>query len=816
VVTASTTALEGLSLEDKVSLLSGQDKWSLPALPAIGLDSIVMSDGPTGVKANGSLPIRSAMVPSGTALAASWNTDLVEAIGALLGETARANGVHVILAPATNILRSPLGGRNFEYYSEDPLLAGKITCAYVRGVQGAGVAATVKHFVCNDTETDRFEGNVDVDQPTLREIYLLPFELAVREANAWTIMCSYNKLRGIHMSAHPLLDDILRSEWGFDGVVVSDWGAVHDTVGPGLSGLDIEMPGPPEFWGPRLVEAVRSGEVPEACIDEKVGRILRLGRRTGAIGRASHELTATPDGSDVSSLVRKAAIESFVLLKNEDEVLPFDSPSRIAVLGAHAAQPPLQGGGSANVGPSFGVSPLDGIRRLVGETAEVVYEPGYVPEAMPRLDLSWVTALDGAEGFTVEVFDAHDRSSGPIRSVTQRTNFFIFDNTVSGVPLRRLLVRLSATLTPPVDGDYVFGIDCSGSATVRIDGKELLVLAPEHDRDWSALFRVNPRGVACATLEGGRPVRFELDFRAHRGPRGEIGLITLRAFPPAREGLLRRAVQAASNADVAVVLAGLGEEFESEGFDRSSLELPSEQRELIGAVAAANPATVVVVSAGAQVLLDWAEQVPAVLLVWYPGQEFGDALAHVLFGRAEPGGRLPMTFPARPEDTPVLEPGPDEPVAKEWHYREGLFVGYRHYDREQLTPAYCFGHGLGYTTFDYEDLRVERKNRSDRRLEVEVAVRVRNSGSRRGKAVVQLYVGAERADRPPWELRDFGTIVLDPGRGEDVRFTLRERAFSRWDSDLGGWAILSGAQTIAVGTSSRDLRLKATLADLVA
>jgi beta-glucosidase len=802
VVTASTAALERLSLEEKVSLLSGRDKWSLPALPTIGLEPIVMSDGPTGVKADGSLPIRSAMVPCGTALAASWNTDLVEAIGEMLGQTARKNGVHVLLAPATNILRSPLGGRNFEYYSEDPMLAGKITSAYVRGVQSAGVAATVKHFVCNDTETHRFDGDVNVDEQTLREIYLLPFELAVREANAWAVMCSYNKLRGIHMSAHPLLDEILRSQWGFDGVVVSDWGAVHDAVGPGLNGLDLEMPGPPEFWGARLVEAVRSGEVPEACIDEKVKRILRLARRTGAIGHSSRGVTAAPDGADVSALVRNAAIESFVLLKNDQGLLPFDSPSRLALLGAHAAQPPLQGGGSANVGPSFGVSPLEGIRRLVGETAEVVYEPGYVPKAMPRLDLSWV-----AEGFTVDVFDADDPSGVPIRSTTERTNLFILDNTIEGRPLRQLLVRVSATLTPPVDGEYVFGIDCSGAATVRIDREELLALAPEHDRDWSALFRVDPRGVVRATLERGRPVRFELDFRTHPGPRGEIGLITLRAFPPAPKDVLGRAVQAASEAEVAVVFAGLGEEFESEGFDRSSLELPSEQLELIAAVAAANPATVVVVSAGAQVLVDWAEQVPAVLLVWYPGQELGDALAHVLLGQAEPGGRLPMTFPARPEDAPVLEPGPDDLAANEWHYPEGVFVGYRHYDHHGLTPAYCFGHGLGYTTFAYEDLRVERKSESD----VEVAVRVRNAGARRGKAVVQVYVGTERVDRPPRELKDFRSIVLDPGEEQDVHFTLNERAFSQWHFELGDWAVVPGAHRIAVGSSSRDFRLTATL-----
>jgi len=806
--------LERLSLENKVGLLSGQDKWSLPAVPAIGLESIVMSDGPTGVKCDGSLPIRSVMTPCGTALAASWNTDLVEAIGALLGETARANGVHVLLAPGTNILRSPLGGRNFEYYSEDPLLAGKITCAYVRGVQSASVAATVKHFVCNEAETHRFDGNVVVDEQPLREIYLLPFELAVREANAWAIMCSYNRLRGTYMSAHPILDDTLRSEWGFDGVVVSDWGAVHDTVGPGVNGLDIEMPGPPKFWGDELIAAVRSGEVPEAHIDEKVLRILRLGRRTGALGGTRAEPDPRRDGSDASSLVRKAAVESFVLLRNENELLPLSSPSRIAVLGHHAAHPALQGGGSSNVGPSFGTSPLEGIRRLVGEAVEVVHEPGYVPALMPRLDLSWVTAPDGTEGFTVEFFDAHDQF-GAIRSETQRRNFFIWDKTVDGRPLHDLRVRLSATLIPPVDGEYVFGVDCSGAGTLRIDGDEVLALAPEHDLDWSALFRVNPRGVGRMTLEGGQPVDFEMEFRAQPGSKGgEIGLITLRAFPPAPDDLLERAVQVAADADVAVVIAGLGEEFESEGFDRSSLELPAEQVRLISAVAAANPATVVVVSAGAQVLMDWAARVPAVLLVWYPGQEYGDALAEVLLGGAEPGGRLPMTFPARAEEAPVFEPGPDDAVANEWHYRDGLFVGYRHYDRNQLTPAYCFGHGLGYTTFDYEDLRVERKGRDDGGLEVEVVVRVRNTGGRRGKAVAQLYVGSEHEERPLRELKDFRSVVLDAGAEENVHFTLRERAFSRWDVELGDWAIISGAHTVAVGSSSRDLHLTATVTDL--
>jgi beta-glucosidase len=267
--------LERLSLEEKVALLSGRDTWTLPGLPAIGLEPLVMSDGATGVKGGDPEPLRSATIPCGTALAASWNPELIESLGSLLGETARAKGVHVLLAPATNIMRSPLQGRNFEYYSEGPLLAGRIACAYVRGVQSEGVAATVKHFLCNDAETGRMDCSVVVDEQPLREIYLLPFELALREAGAWAVMCSYNKLHGIHLSAHPILDDVLRSEWGFDGVVVSDRGAVHDTVGPGLNGLDVEMPGPPRYWGERLVAAVRAGAVAEARIDEKVARILR-------------------------------------------------------------------------------------------------------------------------------------------------------------------------------------------------------------------------------------------------------------------------------------------------------------------------------------------------------------------------------------------------------------------------------------------------------------------------------------------------------------------------------------------------------------
>jgi beta-glucosidase len=356
-----------------------------------------------------------------------------------------------------------------------------------------------------------------------------------------------------------------------------------------------------------------------------------------------------------------------------------------------------------------------------------------------------------------------------------------------------------------VDGEYVFGVNCSGAGTLRVDGKDVLELGSEHELDWSHLFRPDDRGSARVELTGGEPVPFDLEYRMSPGPRGEIGLVTFRAQAPEPDDLPRRAVEAARSADVAVVVTGLGEEHECEGYDRASLELPREQRELIAAAAAANPRTVVVLSAGAPVLLDWAQDVPAVLVAWYGGQELGAALADVLMGKAEPGGRLPMTFPARPEDSAVLDPAPDD--GDRWNYREGLFIGYRHFDRHEIEPAYCFGHGLGFTSFDYEELRVERAASDD----VEVTVRVRNRGDRRGSEVVQLYVGSEDPARPRRELKAFRRIELDAGAEAEVTFTLGERAFSGWDTDVGRFELIPGRHEIAAGSSSRDLPLASSV-----
>jgi beta-glucosidase len=412
--------------------------------------------------------------------------------------------------------------------------------------------------------------------------------------------------------------------------------------------------------------------------------------------------------------------------------------------------------------------------------------------------------LDGTPGFTVEFHEASDPEGPPLEVQTERTDRFVFRSVVAGRRLGDVVVRLRATLTPPVDGDYELAVNCAGQGTLRIDGQDVLALGAEHNLDWSYLFRPDSRALASAALQRGKPVAFEFDYRMTPGPAGEIGLVTLRARPPDPEGLLERAVAAASAADVAIVVAGLGEEHECEGYDRPSLDLPPEQKELIGAVAAANRHTVVVLSAGAPVLLDWAEDVPAVLLVWYAGEELASALGAVMVGQAEPGGRLPMSFSARPEDLPVLDPAPDDADTCTWRYREGLFIGYRHFDRSQLEPAYCFGQGLGYTCFGYEELQLARDAGGD----VLVTVRIRNRGARCGKEVVQVYVGSDDADRPRRELKAFGRIDLDAGAAGELRFRLGERAFSHWDTEAGRFAPIPGPHEIAVGSSSRDLRLR--------
>ncbi|MGZ4411032.1 MAG: beta-glucosidase H [Gaiellaceae bacterium] len=795
-----------LTLEQKVSLLGGQDSWSLPEMPAIGLRSMKMADGPMGVRLGHMFEERTAstLAPCGSALAATWNPELIESVGALIGAVAHSLGVHVLLAPTVNLHRSPLAGRNFECYSEDPLLGGKIAAAYIRGVQSQGVAATIKHFVCNDAETERRNGSAVVDEQTLREIYLPAFEIGVRDGRPWALMTAYNRVNGTPMAEHPMLEQVLREEWGFDGVVVSDWAALLETVAPALAGLDVEMPGPPRWWGEQLVEAVRDGRVEEAAIDRKLERLLVLAGRVGLLDGVAQAERERLDPAAGPSVLREAACESFVLLRNDDGVLPLPATASLAVLGPLAIQPAVQGGGAAHLEPERVVTPLEGIRAALGDGARLVHEPGYAPAIMPRPEPGWLEALDGESGFTIEYLDAE--TGATLVTEQRRNDRFVWVETPSGRPILETPVRLRARLTVPVAGVYELGLSCTGAARLRIDGVQRLEVPESPYPDQFPVLFGNVAASAGVELAAGRPVELEIDFRAEQFMESRAAALSFRMRPPAPPDILDRAVAAARRADAAVVVVGLGEELEGEGRDRSSLELPREQAELVRAVCGANPRTVVVVNAGAPVVLDWAEQAPALLWAWYAGQEYGNALADVLFGAAEPGGRLPTTLPARAADAPVLSAAPD-PATLEWRYEEGLFVGYRHYDRHAVEPAYCFGHGLSYTSFAYDDLRVGEVSTDG----VEVALRLTNSGERRGKEVVQVYVGCELPERPLRELRDFAAVTLDPGESREVCFRLGERAFSRWDAHEHRWTRIPGPLTVAVGSSSRDLRLSAPL-----
>ena len=766
--------LAALSLEQKARLLTGADFWALYDEPAIGLRRIVTSDGPAGVR--GELWDErepSANVPSPAALAATWDVGRVERLGRLLAFEARRKGVDVLLAPTVNLHRNPLGGRVFECFSEDPLLSGWIGAAYVRGLQSEGVAATVKHFVANDSETERFTLNAVVDERVLRELYLLPFEL-ILEAWPWAVMAAYNAVNGPTMTESPLLRDVLKAEWDWDGLVVSDWGAARSTEGAGNAAMDLAMPGPSGPFGDAMVAAVREGVVSEAAVDDKVLRLLRLAARVGALDGVS--TTPSPRNwseGELSTELRGCAAASFVLARNHGSLLPLQGGSlrRVAVLGPNAAVARTLGGGSATVFPTYTVSPLEGLRAAVD--AEFTHAPGV--RAYTRLPVANVKAADvrfiAADG---TVLRAENREVGEF------TWLGTLDPAVAAI-------EVHTTLRADAAGEYTVGCSGPGRFQLSLRGTqvfdELLELRPDADPG-EALFAPPQHGVpvtlrACETLDvvlrregGGEMVTFQLNFDP---PFGDAG------------SELERAVQLAREADVAIVVVGTTAEVESEGFDRSSLALPGRQDELVRRVNQAQPRTIVIVNSGAPVLLPWLSEVPAVLLCWFPGQEAGNALADVLFGAAEPGGRLPTTWPASEDGLPSVTP-----VDGVLEYAEGLSIGYR----GPVEPLLPFGHGLGYTNWEY--LGMEGS-----------AVRLCNAGTRRGREVVQVYASRpdSAVERPSRWLVGFAVVEAAPGEELVVDIPLSPRAFQHWDN---GWQTEPGSFTLEAGRSVADLRVSTT------
>jgi beta-glucosidase len=707
--------LTRLSLEEKVRLLTGADAWSLYAIDTVGLRSMIVSDGPSGVRGRRFDPGHpSTSLPCPVALSATWDEALVMEVTRALGEEARSRGVDVLLAPTVNIIRTPLSGRGFECFSEDPLLTTRIAVAYVRGVQLAGIGASVKHYVANDSETDRRTYDARITEQVLRELYLPPFEACVLEADVAMVMAAYNSVNGHTMTANrPLLRDLLKGEWGFQGVVVSDWSETRTTEPTAVGGLDLVMPGPRGPWGDQLVAAVRAGAVPEDDIDDKVLRLLGLARRVGALNGASavasqdgatgHDGAAPMTYSLVDpALVREVTARSFVLLQNRDGLLPLksDEVRRLALIGPNVAQPQTQGGGSVRVLPVVRPGLVDSLRSL-GELDEVDVQQGCLTWATipPPPSGSMRDPVSGEVGVRVELRDAagtlHYDAVHPSSVLTW------WDGLPDVVhrPGSELLIR--ARFRAVQDGTHMIGVAGVGLLSLAVDGSELAEATTLPPNEVVEAFSRPPELRVPVQLTSGTDVEIRAAFRpAIRGP--EAGFVTMRlGVTPSldEDRLLDEAVAAAAAADVAVIVVGDAEGTESEGYDRDTMALPGRQDELVRRVAAAQPRTVVVVNAGMPVLMPWVEDVSAVMQVWFPGQAFGEALTDCVLGVNEPGGRLPVSMPREETDSPVLHA---KPKGGTLTYAEGLLVGYRGYDRDDRAPLFCFGHGLGYTEWSYE------------------------------------------------------------------------------------------------------------------
>ena len=807
--TASDEFLDGLlaslSLEQKVRLLTGASFWTLHDEPQIGLETIVVSDGPAGVR--GQLwdeRDASANLPSPTALAASWDVDRVHRLGRLIAAEARRKGVGVALGPTVNIQRSPRGGRHFEAYSEDPWLSGVVGTAFVKGVQSCGVAATPKHYVANDSETDRMTVDVRVDERTLREVYLAPFERMVVEGGAWLVMSSYNAVNGVTMTENELLRSPLKDEWGFDGVVVSDWGGVRDTAAAAASSQDLAMPGPQGVWGDALVTAVRAGQVEEGDVDEKVRRILRLAGRLGALDgvEAATPLAEPWPQESIDALLREAAADGMVLVRNEGGLLPLaagDATGSVAVLGQHARIARSQGGGSATVFPQHVVTPLDGIRDAFGAD-NVRFAPG-VRSSDSVLPLDGRVATDpvsGEGGLRVRFLDAEGallldehRQSGRLAWLGDP----ILGDTA--------VVEATATFTAPEDGEYAVGFAGLGLFRFEVDGelKSDGLFFPEGTDPFMA-FLNPPKQSFPVRLTAGQTVALRLEHRPQVQPDLAAVMFTFGYEEPFADpdAELERAVELAAASDVAVVVVGTTETLESEGFDRVGLRLPEGQDELVRRVVTANPRTVVVVNSGGPVILPWLQEAPAVLLTWFPGQEMGGALADVLTGAIEPGGRIPTTWAADEEDVPVWQV---EPVDGKLFYDEKLNVGYREWLRRQTlggpAPAIPFGHGLGYTEWEFGEAALNGFT---------VSVPVRNTGERAGKQVVQVYVSraSESAiERPVLWLAGYALVRAEPGVTTVASVEIEPRSLQHWSVEDHAWRTEGGSYAIRLGASVATL-----------
>ncbi|RIK05875.1 MAG: glycosyl hydrolase [Acidobacteria bacterium] len=791
-----------LTLDEKTLMVTGQNAWTINGCERLGIPDWTVSDGPIGVRGRGFAG--ALCLPSASAWGATFDPALISEIGAAIAEEANDRAVQMVLGPTVNIHRHPLGGRHFECYSEDPLLTSRIAVAYVESVQSFGIGTCMKHFVGNDQEYQRHTMSSDIDERALREIYFPPFEAAVTDAGVWGVMGAYNYVNGVQAcESRALLVDLLKDEWGFDGIVISDWGALKGTVAPAKNGLDIEMPGPGRFWGKgKLAVAVRAGEVPETDIDDKVRRILRFMEWAEMLEPGwSEGSERSVDRPEAHEVAKRAAQESIVLLKNDGGALPLqiNGLSKVAIVGPNAKETCLLGGGSATVSPHRRTNVFGSVSDRLGDAVEVVYAPG--PSYSQDFG-SFPKEVLASDGVTLELFEGIGFGGKPFATESGKGPMSMWIGSTWPENVRSFSVRASAEITPDVSGKWRLGGAAFGNSRLYLDGE--LIANTEDGRFSSGLAMWGATGIV--ELEEGR--RYELVQEVEPNIEGfEIMMQRLGGgLEPDHETPFAEAVKAASSADIAIVVVGNSAETEVEDEDRKSIALPGRQDELVSAIAAACERTIVVCNTGSPVTMPWVDAVDAILQVWYPGQEGGEAVAEVLLGLAEPGGRLPTTWPKRIEDTPAYPtyPGVDGHAP----YAEGVLVGYRWYDAYATKPLWPFGHGLSYAAFEWGDAGIEViQPEEGTPFEVKVSVPISNVSDRTGSEVVQCYVAAPSAPvaRPVRELRDFAKARLGPGESQVVQMSLGARAFTRWDADEHKWVIDRGRYTIALGRSSRDL-----------
>ncbi|MFO7933443.1 MAG: glycoside hydrolase family 3 C-terminal domain-containing protein [Bacteroidales bacterium] len=807
--------LDHLTLEEKLGFLTGKDMWHFKGVERLGIPAIQVTDCGHGITVvldeQGHNTGCATCFPTAVGQASTWNRELIRKTGAALGREARYLGSSIILAPMVNIHRTPLGGRNYETYSEDPYLAGKLASSLIKGIQSEHIGAVIKAVTANNQQTYQGSHSVEVSERALREIYLPAFRMAVSDARPRGIMTSYNKVNGVYTSASKhLISDIIKNEWQYKGFVVSDWRGTHG-IEALSAGLDIEMPGPGKILTREAVlNEMEHGRFTEEELDDRVRRILRAIVKSMATVKENDQIRAEWNTGHHHELARQVAEEGIILLKNEGGLLPLEI-SRIhtlAVIGPNAKEARLGGGGSASVTACYAVSPLQGIKNHCGEDIRIFFREGCTMKGeMPMINTQYLIPPEGEEnGLKGAYFTGKELSGDPtlVRIDGEIDFSWGWAAPCREVPRGDYSVRWTGRIDPPVTGEYRIGVSCTeGGIRFYLDN-ELVIDRwgdPYHE-NFEASFRRFSESIPVH-MEAGVPRDIQVEFhkKANRNS------IRLEWRIPGRADPLKQAVEVAAESDAAIVFAGLSNLYEGGTADRESLFLPDQQNELIRAVCNANPRTVVVLINGTPVAMPWLERVPALLEAYYPGQEGGNAIANILFGKVNPSGKLPESFPLKLEDNPSYGnfPGDREKV----NYEEGIYVGYRHYDKEKIDPLFPFGYGLSYTWFGYSGLRVEYTGDGCCR----VSAAIENRGPVPGKEIVQLYIRDLQStiDRPEKELKGFVKISLEPGEKKRVSIRLEREHFACFDPQLNRWVVEPGVFEIMVGSSSKDIRLIDTL-----